>query len=139
MTELRVSLPCRSIHRSGHSGAEALQPHRKENMFQSEDHSPQALLRATKQRPPGDRWIHHSRRYARCFVFCADGGRRCRGKVEGTSRVIDVSKGQNEFVVLCFTSVRCLHANCSDYQLGLGFILFFWCGGGAGVCYYIIY
>ena len=56
-------LPFRSVHRCGNSRAEALQPHRKTNMFQSEDHGPQALLRATKQRSPGTRRIHHSRRY----------------------------------------------------------------------------
>lgn len=54
----------RSIYRRGDGGAEALQPHRKANMFQSEDHGPQALLRATKQRSPGVGEIHHSCRCA---------------------------------------------------------------------------
>ena len=54
----------RSIYRCRNSRAEALQPHRKANMFQSEDHGPQALLRATKQWSPGVREIHHSCRCA---------------------------------------------------------------------------
>ena len=77
----------RSIYRRGNSRAEALQPHRKANMFQSEDHGPQALLRATKQWSPGVREIYHSCRCAYQVLVFLDGTWGYRGVAEGLQGV----------------------------------------------------